>query len=204
MTNPVAPKGMRLNKDGNPVPERIIDPYKIEQDDFVNALIAKAKEQQAQLRAFKELAFGECAAFLELLGEKYNVERGGRKGNVTFTSFDGRRQVIVAMHDNITFGPELQIAKQLIDEYLRGLTEGANDELKVFVNDVFEVDKQGKLNKRRILDLRQYNIDHPLWLEAMEAIADSISIASTKQYIRFREKDEHGKFQNIPLDFAAL
>ncbi|WP_219079388.1 DUF3164 family protein [Vibrio parahaemolyticus] len=83
--------------------------------------------------------------------------------------------------DNITFGPELQIAKQLIDEYLRGLTEGANDELKVFVNDVFEVDKQGKAEqKRRILDLRQYNIDHPLWLEAMAAIADSISIASTK------------------------
>ncbi|WP_219079408.1 DUF3164 family protein [Vibrio parahaemolyticus] len=56
------------------------------------------REQQAQLRAFKELAFGECAAFLELLGEKYSVERGGRKGNVTFTSYDGRRQVIVAMH----------------------------------------------------------------------------------------------------------
>ncbi len=204
MTEQKAPKGMRLNKDGNPVPERIIDPYKIEQDDFVNALIAKAREQQAQLRAFKELAFGECAAFLDLLGEKYSVERGGRKGNVTFTSYDGRRQVIVAMHDNITFGPELQIAKQLIDEYLRGLTEGANVELKVFVNDVFEVDKQGKLNKRRILDLRQYNIDHPLWIEAMAAIADSISIASTKQYIRFREKDEYGKFQNIPLDFAAL
>ena len=206
MTNQeaIAPKGMRFDKNGNPIPERIIDPHKLEQDDFVNALIGKAKEQQSQLKAFKAFSFGECAAFLELLGEKYGVEKGGRKGNVTYTSFDGRRQVIVAMHDNITFGPELQIAKQLIDEYLRGLTEGANDELKVFVNYVFEVDKQGKLNKRRILDLRKYNIDHPLWLEAMTAIADSISVASTKQYIRFREKDEHGKWQNIPLDFAAL
>lgn len=204
MTNQTAPKGMRLDKNGNPVPERIIDPYKLEQDDFVNALIIIAKTQQVQLKEFKEFAFGECAAFLELLGEKYNVEKGGRKGNVTYTSFDGQRQVVVAMQDNITFGPELQIAKQLIDKYLHGLTEGANDELKVFVNDVFEVDKQGKLNKRRILDLRQYSINHPLWLEAMEAIADSINIASTKQYIRFREKDEHGKWKNIPLDFAAL
>lgn len=204
MTEQKAPKGMRLNPQGNPIPERLIDPHKIEQDDFVGMLICKAKEQQATLRAFKELAFGECAAFLELLGEKYNVEKGGRKGNVTYTSFDGRKQVIVAMHDNIQFGPELQIAKQLIDEYLRGLTAGADDELKVFVNDVFEVDKQGKLNKRKILDLRKYNIEHPLWLDAMEAIADSINIASTKQYIRFREKDEDGKWLNIPLDFAAL
>ncbi|KAB5599279.1 DUF3164 family protein [Vibrio parahaemolyticus] len=199
-----APKGMRLNKDGNPVPERIIDPYKIEQDDFVNALIAKAKEQQTQLRAFKELAFGECAAFLELLGEKYNVERGGRKGNVTFTSYDGRRQVIVAMQDKMVFGPELQIAKQLIDEYMHDVSEGAQDEFKLLAFRAFEVDKEGKLNKKNILDLRQYKIDHPLWHQAMEAIADSQRIESTKQYVRFREKDEHGKFQNIPLDFAAL
>ncbi len=204
MTNQTAPKGMRLNTQGNPVPERLIEPHKLEQDDFVNELIKKAKEHQASLRAFKEFAFGECSAFLELLGEKYEVEKGGRKGNVTYTSFDGRRQVIVAMHDNIQFGPELQIAKQLIDEYLRGLTEDANDELKVFVYDAFEVDKQGKLNKRKILDLRKYNIEHPTWLQAMDAIADSINVASTKQYIRFREKDDHGKWQNIPLDFAAL
>nr|WP_257575953.1 DUF3164 family protein [Vibrio parahaemolyticus] len=67
MTEQKAPKGMRLNKDGNPVPERIIDPYKIEQDDFVNALIAKAKgsskrnsERSKSSRLVSVLPFLNC------------------------------------------------------------------------------------------------------------------------------------------------
>jgi hypothetical protein len=38
----------------------------------------------------------------------------------------------------------------------------------------------------------------------MEAISDSIQISGTKEYVRFYIRDEQGKYQGIPLDFAAL
>jgi hypothetical protein len=38
----------------------------------------------------------------------------------------------------------------------------------------------------------------------MEAISDSLQISGTKEYLRFYVRDERGKYQGMPLDFAAL
>jgi len=66
------------------------------------------------------------------------------------------------------------------------------------------VDKEGKLNTGRILSLRRIKITDPRWLEAMEAISESLQVAVSKTYINFREKGPDGKLNNIPLDLAAL
>ncbi|EGU31989.1 DUF3164 family protein, partial [Vibrio scophthalmi] len=145
-----------------------------------------------------------CHAFLDLLAEKYNRKTGGEKGNVTFSSYDGSTQVQISVQNSQVFGPELQIAKALIDECINDWSEGANDKLKVIIVDAFDVDKEGNLNTGRILSLRRIAITDARWQEAMKAIGDSILISSTKPYLRFKERDEQGKMNNITLDIAAL
>ncbi|MGI2800173.1 DUF3164 family protein [Photobacterium damselae] len=198
------PDGYMKDRKGRLVPVSMISDYDMELHAFVNNLCAQAVEQQKLLREFKLKVFGECNAFLDLLAEKYNRKPGGAKGNVTFSSFDGRQQVTISVQNSLHFGPELQVAKDIIDECINEWSVGANENLTAIINDAFEIDKEGQLNTGRILSLRRLSIKDERWERAMKAIGDSILVASSKTYIRFRQKDDDGKFENIPLDIAAL
>ena len=204
-TQPVlVPEGYMMDRKGRLVPENLVDKHDLEMDNFVQRMVSKAKVQQEQLRAFKVESFGECHAFLDLLAEKYDRKLGGEKGNVTFSSYDGAKQVQISVQNSLAFGPELQVAKELIDECLNDWSEGADDNLKVVITDAFDVDKEGNLNTGRILSLRRIAIEDERWQKAMRAIGDSILISSTKPYIRFKERDTDKKMANISLDIAAL
>lgn len=192
------------DRKGRLVPIQQIDEHDIEMDAFVRKQVSKAKELQAVLRQFKQNAFDECYAFMGLLAEKYNRKIGGQKGNVTFSTFDGSMQIRIAVQDTLTFGPELQIAKQIIDECLNDWAKDANQNLKTLITDAFEVDKEGELNTGRILSLRRIKIQDKRWEQAMDAISESLRIAVSKTYINFKEKDHIGKYNNISLDIAGI
>lgn len=198
------PEGYIEDRKGRLVPESNVSGFDMEMHEFVKREVVEAKKEQQKLRDFKVSAFGNCYAFLDLLAEKHGRTHGGAKGNITFSTFDGKQQVQISIQDSIVFGPELHIAKSIIDECLNEWSEGANVNLKAIVADAFEIDKEGNLNIGRILSLRKLSIDDERWQQAMTAIGDSILVASSKPYIRFRERDSTGKMVNIPLDIAAL
>lgn len=62
-------------------------------DDLVREIVAAAKLQSEALAKFKAGVFGDIEAFIQLSGEKYGVAMGGKKGNVSLLSFDGRFKV---------------------------------------------------------------------------------------------------------------
>ncbi|MBH3230786.1 DUF3164 family protein, partial [Serratia marcescens] len=186
------------------VPVEQVSPFDIEMDAFVRAQVKEAEDESERIKAFKNKSFDDCYAWLELVAEKYDRQRGGLKGNVTFSSFDGSQQIRIAVQDSLTFGPELQVAKDIIDECLSEWSEGANKNLKAIVNDAFAVDQEGKLNTGRILSLRRIKIDDPRWLKAMDCISESLQVAVSKTYIRFFKKDSSGELNSIPINIAAV
>ncbi len=196
--------GHRKNAKGHWVPEESIRPSDLAIDEFVNETAAAWIELQKRIREFKTKIFGDVQALLDLIAEKYNVKRGGKKGNVQVVSFDGRYKLIVAVADNITFGPELQAAQQLICDCLHTWTQDSGAELKTIVNAAFDVDAAGNVNVGRILSLRRYNIDNENWRQAMKAIADAIMVVGSKQYARLYERNGVGEYLAVPLDIAAL
>lgn len=200
----IIPEGYMQDRKGRLVPKSIVSDYDLEMDAFVKSQITKAKNLQSQLREFKKQAFGDCYAWMDLVAEKYDRQHGGLKGNVTFSTFDGSQQIRISVQDYMDFGPELQIAKDIIDELIAEWSVGANENLLAISADTFDVDKEGKLSTGRILSLRRHKITDPRWLRAMEAIAESLQVAVSKTYINFREKGPDGKLNNIPLDLAAL
>ncbi|WP_261372411.1 DUF3164 family protein [Yersinia aldovae] len=200
----VLPEGYMLDRKSRLVPISQVSDFDLEMDAFVRAQVAEAIEENARIKAFKSKSFDECYAWLDLVAEKYGKTRGGLKGNVTFASYDGSEQIRIAVQDSLTFGPELQIAKDLIDECLNEWSEGANENLRAIILDAFAVDKEGQLNTGRILSLRRIKIDDPRWHQAMEAISESLQVAVSKTYINFRRKNADGKLVNIPIDIAAV
>ncbi|CBG87718.1 DUF3164 family protein [Citrobacter rodentium] len=192
------------DRKGRLVPVDQVSDYDLAMDTFVKEQVAAAKAKRDELAYFKRRAFDECYAWLDLVAEKYGRTRGGAKGNVTFSSFDGSQQITIRVQETLTFGPELQIAKDLIDECVTEWSEGANANLRAIISDAFQVDKEGQLNTGRILSLRRVKIQDERWNKAMEAISESLQVAMSKTYINFREKDKNGKLVNIPLDIAAI
>ena len=198
------PDGFRQDSKGRLVPENTIKPIDLVRDDLVMDLCGGAKEAQERLKKFKAIAFGDIGAFVDMSLERFDVQIGGNKGNITLYSFDGKYKIVRQVQDTLRFDERLQAAKILIDECIQSWSADSNDNLKALILDAFQVDKEGKNSTGRVLGLRRHDFDDPKWLEAMDAIAESINIVDSKRYVRFYERDNEGKYQAISLDFANV
>ncbi|MEO6917642.1 MAG: DUF3164 family protein [Collimonas sp.] len=198
------PDGYKRDAKGHLIPDSMIKPIDHTRDKLVAELVDKARAVSDTIATFKTSVFEDVAAFVQLSGEEYGVKRGGKKGNVTLHSFDGAIKISVASADNITFDERLQAAKALIDECIDEWSRESRPEIKVLVQGAFQADKEGNLNTGRILALRRLEISDPRWQRAMTAIAESVQVVGSKQYIRFYERvGDTDKYVPISLDIAT-
>lgn len=199
-----APDGYWKDAKGHLVPESLIKPIDRERDNLVRALVKDAQELSEVLARFKDRAFGDIAAFVDLSTEQYGAALGGKKGNLTLYSFDGRYKINRASQDKIGFDERLQAARAKIDECLTDWTAGARPELQVIVNEAFATDKQGQINTGRVLALRRYDIQDERWKEAMTAIGEAVQVVASRSYIRVYERvGDTDQYRPIPLDIAG-
>lgn len=171
----------------------------------VQELCQQAEAQSAALLGFKTTAMHAVTEFIDRSLAAYDVQHGGKKGNVTLLTFDGSYKIVRQMQETIAFDERLQAAKALIDECIQGWSKGSNANIKVLVNDAFQVDQAGKISTGRVLGLRRLEITDEKWLQAMRAIGDSMQVSSTKPYIRFYKRDDTtGEYLPITLDVAGV
>ena len=196
--------GYMENAQGHMIPVEQVKEIDITRHELVMEKVAKVKALAKALADLKSELMDDIGAFVDLSTERYGVSRGGVKGNVTLTSFDGRFRLVRQMAEYIMFDERLTAAKALIDECLTDWTSGSRTELRALVNQAFQVDSTGRINTGRILSLRRLEITDPRWQRAMQAIGDSIQITGTKPYVRLYERSENGAFAAIPLDIAVI
>lgn len=199
------PDGYLEDAQGRLVPADKVKPEDLQKDELVRDLIAQAQAMREALSKLKATALGDVRAHVDLVADKYGVSLGGKKGNISLLSYDGKYRVQVAVAERLVFDEKITAAKALIDECLQDWTKEGRDEVKIIVNDAFAVDKEGQINTARILGLRKLDIKDDRWQRAMRAISDSLSIHSTATYIRFYQRQESdGKWLPIALDLAAV
>lgn len=199
------PEGYLRDQAGRLVPVETIAPIDLARNDLVNEIVAKALELQQLMQDFKLGTLGDIAAFIELSAEHYDIQVGGKKGNVTLTSFNGEFKVQRAISENLTFDERLQVAKELIDQCIHRWAAGSAAEIRALVEHAFQVDKEGKISTGRVLGLRRLSIDDPQWKQAMDAIADSIQVTGSTTYVRlYRRIGDSDRWEAIALDLAAL
>lgn len=186
------------------IAEELIKEMDKERDVLVCDFTARAMELKKTMQVFKNQVFDDVAAFVQLSSEKYGSQIGGRKGNLTLFSFDGKYKLQVAVAAAVRFDERIHAGKALIDECLHDWSSNARPELRSLIDNAFQVDKEGNLNTARILSLRRVDIQDERWTRAMQAISDSVQVIGSKDYIRFYERDENGKYQPISLDMAGV
>lgn len=202
---PEVPAGYMRNAQGHLVPEDMINDIDRVRDELVREIIAEAELLREQMAAFKRRAMADLYAFVDLSAEKYRVKMGGKKGNITFGSFDGSHKVRIDVNEYITFDERLQIAKKLIDECIHKWSEGSRAEIRALVEHAFQTDKEGKISVGRVLGLTRLKITDEQWIEAMRAVHDSMQVAGTTTYMRIYRRIGNGeKYEQVSLDFSKL
>lgn len=206
-TPPVdAPAGFVMDAKGRLVPETSIKAHEQLEDQMVRKVLSYAVELANQIRRFKGHVFADANSYMSLAEEEYGVSKRGAKGkgNVTFTTYDGLMKFQIAVADRLTFGPELQIARELFEECIVDWAEGARPELRVLVDTAFQTDKEGNVSRDAIFRLLRIDFDDARWKRGQDAIRDSIRIIGSKSYARFyvRENQE-AQWRSVPIDLAA-
>ncbi len=200
-----------LDGKGRAVPLSTIKSIDIDRDAMVERLVEKALALQRAMVEFKDAAAAEVAVFLSDVDKKYNHKPRGKKkgqenkGNMSFNSYDGSRVVQLTVAESIAFDEQLQTAKVLIDDCLKDWTSDSRDEVRALISDAFQVDKEGNISTGRVLALRRITITDKRWLNAMEAISNSVRVVGSKRYMRFYQRSSpDSALQAISLDLAAL
>lgn len=199
------PAGWRQDSQGRLVHESNISPLDQARDALVLEVVGKAQSVSQVLGQFKAATFGDIEAFIQLSAEQYGTQLGGKKGNVSLLSFDGRFKIQRAIQESIAFDERLQVAKALIDECLQEWTEGVRPEVVTLVRDAFRTDTKGEIRTARVLALRRLAIQDDRWQRAMQAIGEACQVAGSKSYIRvYQRVGDTDQFQAISLDIAGV
>ncbi|MCY1667887.1 DUF3164 family protein [Rhizobium sp. SL86] len=188
---------------GSLVPLEMVKPQHKLEDETVRKIMAFALDLNQQIARFRDHTMVDLGTFDALLAQEYGAKIGGAKGNRTYQTFDGLMKVQVQVAELIDFGPELQIAKKLVDECLNEWSADSRPEIQALVSDAFDTDKEGKINRAKIFMLLRHSIEDERWVRAMDAIRDAMRVTGSKEYVRFytREKPD-GQWQAVTIDLA--
>jgi len=197
-------EGYMTDAKGRLVPPRLVKPQQRLEDQTVRKILGFAEDLSAQIARFKGHVFDDVASFIDLLSEEYGSAKGGKRGNVTLTTFDGCMKVVVQVQDFITFGPELQVAKALFDECISRWAEGADDNIRALVGHAFQVDQEGRINRAALFGLRRLDIEDDGWKAAIAALNDSIRVQGSREYVRFYKRaDPRNRWEAVTIDLAS-
>lgn len=186
------------------VPIELVKPVDLLIDELVHTTLDEARKLSADLTAFKQRMFERVGALQALLAQDYGAAIGGKKGNITLPAYDGRAKVQVAVADQLEFGPELQVAKALIDECIREWSAESGAEIRALVDRVFAVDKAGEISHTGLFMLLRVEIKDDRWNRAMDAIRDSMRVSGSKTYLRFYDRATHdAPWSGVKLDLAG-
>jgi hypothetical protein len=192
-----------LGPDGAKLPVTVVKPQHLLEDELVRDEIGHAIALSEQLSRFRAHFFDNLSAFEALLAERYDAKVGGKKGNITLMTYDSLYKVQVQVADDVVFGPELQVAKSLVDECLTDWSASASAELKAVITRAFNTDKEGQINRAALYSLLRLEISDDRWKRGMQSIRDAMRVVGSKIYVRYyRRATAEAPWEPITLDLA--
>lgn len=187
------------------VPVALVKPADKLQDDQVRKIMGFAIGLSEQVSRFKAHTMADLASLDALLEQEHGlVKRGNKgKGNRTYMTVDGLFKVTVQVADYIDFGPQLQIAKGLLDECLTEWSADSRPEIQAIIARAFNTDKEGQVNRTEIFMLLRLDIEDERWKRAMKAIQDAMRVVGRKEYVRFAMRSApEADWSSVTIDLA--
>ncbi|WP_186390175.1 DUF3164 family protein [Stappia sp. TSB10P1A] len=199
----IAGKPYMTDAKGAFVPLETIKPAHKLEDEVVRRIMRFADELSGQIGRFRGHTMTDLGELDALLAQEHGLTKGGPKGNRTYQTFDGLMRVTVQVADYVDFGPQLQIAKRLLDECLTEWSADSRPEIRAVITRAFNTDKEGQVNRAEIFMLLRLDIEDPRWQEAMRAIREAMRVTGSKEYVRFyRRARVTDRWNAVTIDLA--
>ena len=196
-------EGLWLDGQGDFIPPKYIRPLEKKKDQIVTKLATKAKKLNEQLAKFKEEVFQDVEKYIDAAKNSYDIDIKTDEGNKTLTDFSNTLRVEVRVRKQLAFDEKLELAKALIDVCIKTWSEGANSKLVLLVEQAFKTNKQGLIDRDKILGLLKLKIKDERWQKAMTIITDSLTVVNKKSYVRLQQKVD-GRWDTIYLDISKI
>ena len=189
---------------GTLVPEELVKPVDQLRDQLVSSIMNKIFKLRLDMESVKGQVLDDIDTFMTLAAAEYGVQLGGKKGNLTLATFDGKYRIIIKMSDRQSFTEGIYLGKELIDKCIEKWSDGANQNLKAIIDQAFQVNQSGKMDIRRVLALRKLDIKDPDWTKAMDIISDAIQVETSKQHLLIYVRDKTGQYVNQNMNLSDL
>ena len=161
------------------------------------------KELADAITGVKKSIFEDFRTIIELKEEIYNVKDNQRSH--TFTTDDGK-SITLGYRVSDAFDDEVHAGIEKVKNWVYSEVEGTNNErIKKIISSMLKEDKNGNLNAKRVLELRQIamEVNDEELNEAVEIIEKSYKPQKSCYFIEASYKDETGKKVGIPLSVSA-
>lgn len=190
---------------GKLIPEELVKPQEIVKDALIDELVTDYLEMRKSVQETKAHMLESIAHYKELVAASYGVSLKSKKGAITLTSLDGKYKVEIASNTIREFNENINVAKEVLDEYLDEelASAGVSNDLRVLVSDAFRL-RQGELDFRAIWNLTKLDIRAEKFAKAVEIIKESIVTREGQPSLRVYIKNKNGGYTYLPTDFATL
>lgn len=199
------PQGFMQDSQGRLVPEAQVREQDLLRDRTVTDLVQEAISLNAQLTRFKAKALSDIADLIQIAADRFSVDLGGKKGNISLLSFNGQYKVQRVYAERITFTEELEAAKELFGRCLDRWTADASVNVRALIDRAFRPNKAGQIRTAELLGLLRLEIDDEEWQRACEALRASINVSGSTVYVRVYERiGQSDAYRLITLDLAGV
>ena len=196
--------GFMRNNLGHYVPAALVAERDKLEDQLVRGIASIFLRERERLAEIKRTTLADLHAFRELCAERWGVTLGGRKGNLTFSSYDGTCRVSLSVAEVLKFNTDLEVAETLISECVREWTRDSRAEVQALIDRAFRRNGDGDISTAAVLELRTLKIDDPRWEKAMHIISESLRVVATKDYVRVHMRDANGSWEHVSLNAASV
>jgi hypothetical protein len=199
------PPGYVMDAKGDLRKEENLSDLERAEDKLVKSLFPRAKALYQDIGRFKHDAMHMIEDTISTCIKEYNIKRFEKiKGNVSFTTVDGKLKVERAINDKIEANSGVEAARQIFEQYASVLETQSGEDAKEFIRSYFKLNKDQYVTSN-LIDLCNKNVSHPLYKQARAALQEALFVSSSKAYVRFYVRNENDdSWEPMPLQFSSI
>ena len=164
-------------------------------------------ELKAANEALKRAKMRVLSAFSSLLELKISLIGGKEQGQHTFRNEAVNQRITIGKYKKVSYDATADAGISLIEDSLASMADGEKSQNLVrIILDLLSRDGRGQLQAENVIQLDKYveMVADPRFARGVTIIKEAFLAEWTRVFIRAEEKDEKGKWVNIPLSMVEV
>lgn len=164
-------------------------------------------ELKAANEALKRAKMRVLSTFSTLLELKISLIGGKEQGQHTFRNEEVNQRITIGKYKKVSYDATADAGISLIEESLASMADGEKSQKLVrIILDLLSRDGRGQLQAENVIQLDKYveMVADPRFARGVTIIKEAFLAEWTRVFIRAEEKDEKGKWVNIPLSMVEV